>query len=112
MLGLELKGNWQIFPVDSRGIDFVGYRFYHYKTILRRRNFRKLRRNVRTAWKFLKTGRRIPAHVAAGLLSRAGQPKHCNGKNIYEKYIEPISEKKLKTIISLHSKRQAERRVS
>ena len=112
MLGLKLKANWQIFPVDSRGIDFVGYRFYHYKTILRRRNFRKLRRNVRTAWKFLKTGRRIPAHVAAGLLSRAGQLKHCNGKNIYEKYIEPISEKKLKTIISLHSKRQAERRVS
>lgn len=112
MLGLELKGNWQIFPVDSRGIDFVGYRFYHYKTILRRRNFRKLRRNVRTAWKFLKTGRRIPAHVAAGLLSRAGQLKHCNGKNIYEKYITPVTEKRLKTIVSLHSKRQAEGRAS
>ena len=33
---LELKGNYQIFPVDSRGIDFVGYRFYHTHTLLRK----------------------------------------------------------------------------
>lgn len=109
LLGLKLKSNWQVFPVDSRGIDFVGYRFFHHKTILRRRNFQKLRRNARTALKFLSTGRKIPPRVAAGLLSRAGQLKQCNGRNVYEKYIKPISEKKLKTIISLDSKRQAER---
>ena len=27
-LHLQLKGNYQIFPVDSRGIDFVGYVFF------------------------------------------------------------------------------------
>lgn len=111
MLGLKLKANWQIFPVDSRGIDFVGYRFFHHKTILRRRNFKKLRRNVRAVWKFINTGRKIPFHTAAGLLSRAGQLKHCNGRNIYEKHIAPITEKRLKTIISLHSERQAEGRM-
>ena len=35
-LKLELKPNYQIFPVDSRGIDFVGYRFYHTHTLLRK----------------------------------------------------------------------------
>jgi retron-type reverse transcriptase len=28
-LNLDLKGNWQVSPVHSRGIDFLGYVFYH-----------------------------------------------------------------------------------
>lgn len=102
--GLRLKDNWQIFKVDSRGIDFVGYRFYHDRTILRRRNFRKLRRNVRTVWKYINTGREIPFRVAAGLLSRAGQFKHCNGWHAYEKYILPISEKRLKNVVRKYAR--------
>ena len=35
-LKLEVKGNYQVFPVDSRGIDFVGYVFYHTHTALRK----------------------------------------------------------------------------
>lgn len=35
-LQLELKSNYQIFPVDARGIDFVGYVFYHDYTLLRK----------------------------------------------------------------------------
>ena len=35
-LKLELKDNWQIFPVDKRGIDFLGYKFYHGYTLLRK----------------------------------------------------------------------------
>lgn len=27
-LDLILKGNWQVFPVSIRGIDFLGYRFF------------------------------------------------------------------------------------
>lgn len=107
MLGLELKSNWQIFPVDSRGIDFVGLRFFHTHTILRRRNFKKLRRNVRAAWKFIRTRRRIPFHVAAGLMSRAGQLKHCNGASVYRRYIAPIGEARLKRIIRREAERKA-----
>lgn len=36
-LKLEVKSNWQVFPVASRGIDFVGYVFYHTHTRLRKR---------------------------------------------------------------------------
>jgi retron-type reverse transcriptase len=35
-LKLEIKSNWQIFPVATRGIDFVGYVFYHTHTLLRK----------------------------------------------------------------------------
>lgn len=35
-LRLEVKDNWQIFPVDDRGIDFVGYKFRHGFTLLRK----------------------------------------------------------------------------
>lgn len=35
-LRLEVKGNYQVFPVAARGIDFVGYVFYHSHTLLRK----------------------------------------------------------------------------
>lgn len=45
-LGLELKDNWAIFPVESRGIDFLGFVFFHDHIRLRKRIkqriFRKL----------------------------------------------------------------------
>ena len=108
MLGLKLKDNWQIFKTDSRGIDFVGFRFFHEKIILRRRNFQKLRRNARTANRYLKTHRKIPPHIAAGLLSRAGQLKHCNGQNVFDKYIKPIGINRLKAIVRKNTLRRME----
>lgn len=108
MLGLKLKDNWQIFKTDSRGIDFVGFRFFHGRTILRRRNFQKLRRNARTARRFLETHRKIPPYVAAGLLSRAGQLRHCNGQNIFDKYIKPIGINRLKAIVRKDTLRRME----
>lgn len=35
-LKVEIKPNWQIFPVDSRGIDFVGFVQNHYGILLRK----------------------------------------------------------------------------
>lgn len=35
-LKLEVKDNYQIFPVESRGIDFLGYVFFHKYTLLRK----------------------------------------------------------------------------
>lgn len=35
-LRLDVKDNYQIFPIAARGIDFVGYRFYHTHTLLRK----------------------------------------------------------------------------
>jgi RNA-directed DNA polymerase len=35
-LKLTVKDNYQVFPVAIRGIDFVGYRFFHTHTLLRK----------------------------------------------------------------------------
>ncbi len=35
-LKLYVKGNYQVFEVDIRGIDFVGYRIFHTHTLLRK----------------------------------------------------------------------------
>lgn len=34
--GLKVKDNYQIYPVDSKGINFVGYVFYHTHTLIRK----------------------------------------------------------------------------
>ncbi len=72
-LNLNIKGNYQIFPVEVRGIDFVGYRFWHTHTLLRKR----IKKNFAKA-------------VAVGkgketLVSYLGWAKHCNSKNLIKK---------------------------
>ena len=50
-LRLEIKHNWQIFPVDVRGIDYVGFKQNHYGILLRKsilyRFFKKFRRTIK-----------------------------------------------------------------
>jgi RNA-directed DNA polymerase len=47
-LKLEIKKNWQIFPVDARGIDYVGFKQTHNDILLRKsilyRFYKKLKR--------------------------------------------------------------------
>lgn len=53
-LQLEVKSNYQVFPVSKRGVDFVGYKFYHTHTLIRksikknmmRKNSRLQKRNI------------------------------------------------------------------
>jgi len=48
VLDLEIKKNWQVFPVDIRGIDFLGYRFFHDYTLVRKSIVRAFKRRFRT----------------------------------------------------------------
>ena len=74
-LKLQVKQNWQVFPVQERGIDFVGYRFYHTHVLLRKsikKNFaRMLRKNP------------DPKSIA----SYNGWLKHCNSKRLLYKLL-------------------------
>lgn len=103
-LRIELKQNWQVFPVDSRGIDFIGYRFFHTHTSMRRRNFLRFARQCRQVKKLLQAGKPISFHTAAGLLSRVGQLKHCDSYKIRVKYFDDIGVKVLKAIVRQHSR--------
>ncbi len=42
-LGLQVKENWQVFPVAVRGIDFLGYRSFHDYTLVRKSIARKFK---------------------------------------------------------------------
>ena len=44
-LRLKIKENWQVFPVDDRGIDYVGYRFFRKYTILRKSIYKNARKS-------------------------------------------------------------------
>lgn len=35
-LKLDMKSNYQVFPIRSRGLDFLGYRFFHNYTLVRK----------------------------------------------------------------------------
>lgn len=72
-LELEIKSNYQIFPIESRGIDFCGY--------VVRRNYVKLRKRIkkRCAKKIFKN------RNEKSMNSYAGWIKHCNGKHLKKK---------------------------
>lgn len=74
-LSLTVKKNYQVFPVSSRGIDFVGYRFYHTHTELRKsikKNFaRKLSKGCSDA----------------SIASYTGWLGHCDSKHLMKKLL-------------------------
>lgn len=80
---LQLKHDWQVFPTAARLPDAVGYRYGRGYTIPRKRNFLRMKRAVARYRKRKRQGKRMMAGAAASLLSRLGQLKHCNNRNIY-----------------------------
>lgn len=80
---LELKGDWQIFPTKHRMPDAMGYRYGRGYTIPRKHNFLRLKRAVARYRKRRDAGKRIAERMAASILSRCGQLRHCNNRNLY-----------------------------
>lgn len=106
VLGVEMKGDWQIFRPNKRMVSTVGYRIGRDRVIMRKRNFLRLARQSRRAKKLSRARKKIPVSMAQGLISRAGQLKHCNGRNVFEKYIKPLGVKRLKSIIREDARRR------
>ena len=73
-LKLQIKGNYQIFPVSARGIDFVGYRCFHTHTLLRKSIKKRFARAVKAG----KT-KSIPSYK--------GWAIHANSKNLIRKLL-------------------------
>lgn len=78
VLKLQLKGNYQIYPVDSRGIDFVGYVFFHTHTLLRKSIKLKLHKLIRS----YENGEMSKQELQLKLASYFGWLKYCNSKNL------------------------------
>jgi retron-type reverse transcriptase len=74
-LKLTVKANYQVFPVDARGIDFVGYVFYHSHTLLRK--------SIKQNFARMIAKRRNPKSIA----SYRGWALHCDSKNLVKKLL-------------------------
>jgi RNA-directed DNA polymerase len=72
-LNLDIKGNYQVFPVDARGIDFVGYRFYHGYTLLRKSIKKRFAKVVKLGG------------ARSSLASYYGWAIHCNSNHLLKK---------------------------
>lgn len=89
-LKLEIKSNYQIFPVDSRWVDYVWYRYFHWYSLLRKRTCKKFKRKVthillkQSKWQFINYRERASTNSYIGWLI------HCDSYRLYSKYIAPI----------------------
>lgn len=84
-LKLELKDNYQVFPVAARGIDFVGYVFYHGHIRLRKRIKKNFCR--RTA-KLNKRKNITPKEYRMAICSWIGWTKYCNSLNLIKTIVK------------------------
>lgn len=100
---LKLKENWQLFKMDSRPLDFLGYRFYRGYTTLRKSNFLRIKRRYK---KIYKKGK-LTYKDASASLSYYGWLKHCDSYNFNQKYVKPyIDLNKCKGVIKNASGKQ------
>lgn len=74
-LNLSVKSNYQVFPIESRGIDFVGYVFFHTHIRLRK----TIKQN------FARMLARRPN--AKSIASYYGWISHCNGLHLLKKLL-------------------------
>lgn len=81
-LKLSFKDNWQIFKVDSRGIDFVGYRVFHTHTLLRKRIKKKFCKKINKLNKKQNLDKDTYKQKICGYI---GWIKYCNGRNLLNK---------------------------
>lgn len=81
LIGLKVKDNYQIYPVDSRGINFVGYVFYHTHTLIRKSIKYKIIRLVNSY-----LNREIDKkEFKVRMCAYYGWLKHANAKNLLYK---------------------------
>ena len=74
-LKLTVKDNYQVFPVEKRGIDFVGYVFFHSHT--------RLRKSIKQNFARMLATNRNKKSIA----SYNGWAAHCDSKHLLKKLL-------------------------
>ena len=98
---ISKKNNWQVFKVKDRGVDFLGFRFFNNKTILRKRNALRIKRRIKRISKKII----INNKDASAIMSYWGWIKKSDSYNFYNKNVKPyISISKVRRILSENNK--------
>ena len=88
---LKLKSNWQIFPVNNRGIDFVGYRFFRDYILLRKNIAVNFKRKMNHFSKIQSLTDEQSEHIVKVIASYSGWMIHCDGNRLKNKYISKVN---------------------
>ena len=89
-LDLSMKPNWQVYPVASRGIDFIGFRMFGEYTLLRKSICLNLEhRMVEIYDKFL-AGEELTFSEWCSYNSYTGWLLYCDSYRLEQKYIVPV----------------------
>ena len=110
---LGLKGNWQVYRFDyikrdgkriGRDIDFMGFRFFSDRTIMRKRALKKCRRK---ATKIYKEGKKPNAYESMQMISHMAELKATDTYDYYKRFIkEKVNVRGMRHTISRWSKRR------
>ncbi|MGI6145043.1 MAG: RNA-directed DNA polymerase [Peptococcia bacterium] len=100
VLHLQLKDNWQLFCVDERGVDFVGYRIFRDYCLLRKSTALRISRRMRK----IRARGEIKYKDAAAFMSYLGWLKHCQAYNFTQKHLVPVGKiEEIKDVIRAYS---------
>lgn len=101
-LELSLKPDYQLFPLDSRPIDMMGYQIYTYKTIVRERIFKRANK---VFIKMKNPKNEMTLAMAHKVASYYGYFKHTNSRKYMKKVKMNKTVRKAKEVISNESKK-------
>ena len=111
-LNLQMKENWQLFRMAytdrngkerGRALDFLGFRFYREKTILRKSLMLRITRTANRIGKKKKP----TVYDATSMLSYMGWIENSDTYRMYENRIKPqVTVKQLKEIVSRSAKKE------
>lgn len=101
-LKLEMKSNWQVFPLADRDLDFLGYRINRERVILRKNVALRMRRRAKRIGKKRVLGPRD----AAAMASYRGILVHCDSYRFRQLHIDPyIDFREVRRVISCNARR-------
>lgn len=105
-LHVTIKKNWQVFPLEPRGLDFLGFVFHRNTTYVRDRNFLSFTRQARLLRARLDQDCPVSLHEAMSMMSRLAFVQRVGNRNIVNKYLPPEYQVQLIHIISKNMKRR------
>lgn len=88
--GLTMKDNWQVFPIDDRGIDFVGYRIYRDKILLRKSTKIRMKRACAAIQAEVDAGGVVDRHGQGTVWSYHGILKWCDSRELARITVNPL----------------------
>lgn len=84
---LDIKENWQLFHIDKKPLDFIGFRFFTYNNIKLRKSiansFKEKVKNIQKNYKHLN-----PYKIVNSIYSYWGWCKYVNAKKLWYRHID------------------------